>query len=134
MQRWMSQPVTRAEAIGWALLIPTAYYGWVTGYGMVRVMDSLAFSMRQWPDSVPASMSIWTTLGPVGVVIVCSLCVLVPLGALLSSQRPWLRVAAPLICLALLFSLQSQCMASLREMGQLLQAQHGSEAAAEVPK
>jgi hypothetical protein len=134
VKRWLSEPVTRAEAIGWGLFLPTAGFAWVVRSGIVGGMRDLEFSARRWPDSVPGSMKLWLSVGPTGVTIACVLCGLLPLGALVTTQRPWVRVAAPIICLALLASMQGQYLSSLREMGELFKLLHGNDAAATLPK
>src|SRR5262245_44510936 len=98
MKHWLNEPVTRGEVIGWALAIPVAFGVWGFGSTTLKFVPVASSLVAKHPDVTPPFLRLCVSLGVFGLVVVFSLFGLLALGAQLSKQRQWVRVAAPVIC------------------------------------
>ena len=134
VNRWLVEPITRAEAIGWALTIPALVFIGLVGTNMVRLLPSVGWLAEKYPDLTPTFLILCLRMGAGGLIAVFSFCAVVPLGAQLSRQRPLVRVAAPLVCALLVHAASSQFIASWGEMAKLANALYGPTATQDSPR
>jgi|SRR6185436_5311520 len=125
MSTWLRDPISRAEAIAWSLCVPAVVFAGVAGWGVVGGLGAvrrLAHIYDQVPP--PAGLQRFLAIGELGLAAAFVLCAAVPIGALLTRQRTWVRLVAPIACSMVAYALLHQYSASstewLRAIGQHL--------------
>ena len=116
MKAWLNEPVLRAEAIAWALCVPTVMLvsaaGWavVGGLSTVRQLSSVH---QQVP--LPAELQLYIGAGELWLAVAFGVCGVLPLLALITRQRFWVQLVAPLVCGVVVYVLFHGYAASSRE-------------------
>jgi hypothetical protein len=134
VNRWLAEPITRAEAIGWALTVPASCYAAVGGITIASVLPAIEPMAQRYPDELPPLLNVYLQMGATGVVIGFGLLIVLALGAQLARQRPWVRVLAPVLCATLAWQGQSLFLSSFREFGKIVGLLHGAAAVEGLPK
>lgn len=115
MSKLLSEPVSRAEAIGWAVFVLYGVPSVLSIWLMPDAFEQAVRLLRDRSEVVTPVMRGFLALGGWGYAAILAFCVLLPLGALLSRQRPLIKLAAPLICGALSLSLSLRFRSALEE-------------------
>ena len=134
MRAWLSEPITRAEAIGWVLTIPALLQVGLMGYITVWSMRSFTWSTHAFPDAAPPLLGVYERVGERGILAIVALCAAMPIVTLFTRQRPWVRLLAPVICALLMTSLWWHYSDALMQYMRNVSVLHGSEAGAALPR
>ena len=97
MKAWLGAPITRGEAIAWAVFIPALGVIAYTCVLFVRGVSVLPDMSRQFKAPLPPELQLYANINPVWWVVAFAACALVPLAALVTKQRAWVRIAAPIV-------------------------------------
>ncbi len=133
MRTWLEQPVTRAEVIGWVLAVPAVIYIGFLGVSLVPMLRRVADISGSDNRFVPAFLAACLQLGVGGMAAVFVFCAVIALGAQFTRQRPWLRVAAPLVGVLLAHAVSIQFVVSFAELVMYRAAAFGEAATNATP-
>lgn len=130
MRGWLEQPVTRGEVLGWTLAVPAVLYVAVLGSTAVDLLGLSRHEAALDPGLVPTFLAVCLSLGEVGLAGVFVFCAVLALGAQLTRQRAWMRVAAPLVSVLLAHAVAVRLQATQLEHMTYVSAQAGERLAA----
>jgi len=97
MKAWLGEPITRAEAIAWALLVPAVLVAVSSGWAVVGSLSAVRKLMRNFETPVPSEVEFYLGVGELKVALLFGICALVPIVAVATRQRPWVKLAAPVV-------------------------------------
>ena len=111
----LQEQVTRAEVIGWSIASPLCL---MLVFAAHATYGSVARIMRHYrpiEDQLLPMARFFAWLGDVGFVSVLLACAALPVLALVTRQRPWILVCAPVICGMLAFAFMHAQSSALLE-------------------
>ncbi len=115
MKVWLASSVTRAEAIGWALTVPALGVIGMSGIGLVKAVTAIRNFPKEFQAPYSPLMSASVSMGEWWVGAAIAACGVVCLLALITKQRTWVRIAAPVVFGLLAWSVQDLYANDLRE-------------------
>ncbi len=98
--------MTRAEGIGWALTVPALVVIGVSGVGMFRAVAAVRQLSTRFHAPLSPLMSTSDALGEWWIAVAVAACGVTCLLAMITRQRAWVRVAAPVVLALFVWSVQ----------------------------
>jgi hypothetical protein len=115
VKRWLEEPVTRADVFGWVLLGGLWVWCIPVVINVPPFAPLLAKSVQQHPDASSPFLNFCIGAGAGGLRAFFGACMLLPLAALATRQRPVIRVLTPLVCGALAYAFTRQFTAHAQQ-------------------